>query len=55
MPIKIFAATVAVVLVIGYLGAIVFKMKDAALTVIVLIGIAMMLSDLWQSQQREDE
>ena len=55
MPIKIFAAIVAVVLVLGYLSPVVFKLKDVALTVIVVIGVVMMLVDLWQSLQKEDE
>jgi hypothetical protein len=33
----------------------VFKLKDVALTVIVLIGIVMMLIDLWQSLQRQED
>ena len=55
MPIKIFAAIVAVVLVLGYLSPVVFKLKDVALTVIIVIGVVMMLIDLWQSLQKEDE
>jgi hypothetical protein len=55
MPIKIFAAVVAVALVLAFLSPVVFKLKDAALTVIVLIGVVMMLKDVWQSLQREDD
>ena len=55
MPIKIFAATVAVTLVLGYLGPVVFKLKEIDLTVIILIGVVMMLIDLWQSLQRDDD
>jgi sugar phosphate permease len=55
MPIKIFAAAVAVTLVLGFLSPIVFKLKNAALTVIVLIGVVMMLIDLWQSLQRDED
>ena len=55
MPIKIFAAAVAVTLVLGFLSPVVFKLKDVALTVIILIGVVMMLIDLWQSLQREDD
>ncbi len=55
MPVKIFAAIVAVALVVAFLGAPVFKLKDVALGVVILIGIAMMLVDLWQSLQSKDE
>jgi predicted ABC-type exoprotein transport system permease subunit len=55
MPIKIFAAIVAVVLLLGFLTPLVVKLKDVALGVIILIGIVMMLFDLWQSLQREDD
>jgi predicted ABC-type exoprotein transport system permease subunit len=55
MPIKIFAALVAVVLVLGFLSPVVFKLKQVALAAIVLIGIVMMLVDLWNSLHREDD
>jgi hypothetical protein len=55
MSVKLFSAVVAVVLMLGYLGPIVFKLKEIALGVVVLIGVGMMLVDLWQSlQTRED-
>jgi len=55
MPIKIFAAIVAVALVLGFLGAPVFKLKEVALGVVILIGVVMMLVDLWQSLQSKDD
>ncbi|MEK7362205.1 MAG: hypothetical protein AAB133_09025 [Pseudomonadota bacterium] len=55
MPIKIFAAIVAVALMLAFLLAPVFKLKDVALGVIILIGLAMMLVDLWQSLQSKDD
>jgi uncharacterized membrane-anchored protein len=55
MPIKIFAAVVAVVLLLGFLAPVVLKLKDVALTVIIAIGVVMMLIDLWQSLQREED
>jgi hypothetical protein len=55
MPIKIFAAVVAVILIIVYLIPVVFKLKDFALGVVILVGIAMMLVDLWQSLQSKDD
>jgi hypothetical protein len=54
MPVKIFAAIVAVVLVVGYLTPVVLKLKEAALAIVIAIGIAMMLVDLWQSFRERD-
>jgi hypothetical protein len=55
MPVKIFAAVVAVVLVVSFLSPVVFKLQDVALGVIILIGIVMMLIDLWQSLRSKED
>lgn len=55
MPIKIFAGIVAIALMIAYLSPVVFKLKDIPLGVVILIGITMMLVDLWQSLQPEND
>jgi hypothetical protein len=55
MLVKYLAAIVAVALVLAYLGAIVFKLKDPSLAVVVAIGVTMMLIDLWQSLQRPQD
>jgi len=55
MPIKFFAAVVAVILVIGFLVPVVLKLKDVALGVVILIGIGMMLVDLWQSLKSKED
>ena len=55
MPIKLFAAVVAVLLVIAFLVPVVLKLKDAALGIIILIGIGMMLVDLWQSLRSNED
>ena len=52
---KIFAALVAVALMLAYLGPIVFKMKDLALTSVILIGIIVMLVDLWHSLRKPED
>jgi hypothetical protein len=54
MPVKLFAAVVAVVLVIGYLAPVVLKLKEAALAIVIAVGIVMMLVDLWQSLRERD-
>jgi hypothetical protein len=55
MPIKIFAAILAIVLMLGFLSPVMFKLKDVVLGVVILIGIAMMLVDLWQSLRSKDD
>ncbi len=55
MGVKIAAAIVAVILVLGYLLPPVFKLKDVALGVVICIGIAMMLVDLAQSLKSKED
>jgi hypothetical protein len=55
MPIKIFAAAVAVVLMLCFLAPPVLKLKDFELGAVILIGIVMMLADLWQSLQKKED
>ena len=55
MPFKIFAGLIAMVIMLTYLAAPVIKLQDIALGVVVLIGVAMMLVDLWQSMQSKDD
>ena len=55
MAFKIFAGIIAVTLLVVYLAAPVIKLKDVALGIVVLIGIIMMLVDLWQSLQSEED
>lgn len=55
MAVKIAAGLVAVILILGYLLPPVFKLKEVALGVVICIGIAMMLVDLWQSLQSKDD
>ena len=55
MPVKILSGLVAISLLLAYLIPLVFKLKEVALGVVVLIGITMMLVDLWQSLQSQDD
>lgn len=55
MTVKIFSGIVAVVLVLVYLGAVVAKLWDPALTLVILVGIVMMLVDLWQSLRSKSD
>lgn len=55
MPLKLFAGAVAIALMLAYLLPMVFKLKQVALGVVILIAFTMMLVDLWQSLQSRDE
>jgi hypothetical protein len=54
MGIKVVAAAVAVILMFGYLLALLFKLKEIDLGIVIVIGLAMMLVDLWQSFKSKD-
>ena len=55
MAFKIFAGIVAVVLMLAYLAPIVIKLREPALTIVILVGIVMMLVDLYQSMQSKGD
>jgi hypothetical protein len=55
MPVKIFSAVVALVLVLAYLSPLVIKLKDLSLGIVVLLGVGMMLVDLAQSLRSKDD
>lgn len=55
MAFKIFAGIVAVILVAGFVTPHVLKLQDVALGIVIAIGLAMMLVDLWQSLKSKDD
>lgn len=55
MSMKIVAGILAVVLFVIFNGAIALKMKEASLTIVILIGFVMMMVDLYQSLKSKDE
>lgn len=55
MTMKLAGAAVAVILMLAYLLPSVIKLKDVALGIVVLIGVAMMLVDLWQSMRSKED
>lgn len=55
MALKIFSGILAIALMLVYLAPVVLKLMQPALTTVVLIGIIMMLVDLWQSLQSKDD
>ncbi len=55
MTFKILAGLVSVALLLVFVAPVVWKLKDAALIVVVSIGVVMMLVDLWQSLRSKDD
>jgi hypothetical protein len=49
MRFNILAGIAATALFLAYFGPIVLKLKDMPLTVVVLLGIVLVVVDLWQS------
>jgi hypothetical protein len=48
-------ALIAVFLMLAYLAPQIVKMKDVALSAVIVIGLVMMGIDLWQSLQSKEE
>ena len=55
MPYKIVTGIIAAALMLIYIAPVVLRLKDIALSVVVLLGVGMMLVDLWQSLQSKDD
>jgi F0F1-type ATP synthase assembly protein I len=55
MAFKILASLVAATLVIIFIGPVVVKLKDTALTVVVLIGVSMMVVDIWHALRSKND
>ena len=55
MAVKIIAGILGAVLLLVYMAPVVLRLKETALWIIVLIGVGMMLVDLWQSLQSKED
>lgn len=55
MAFKILAGIIAASLVVAFLSPPVFKLQDYALAGVILVGVLMMLVDLWQSMKSRDD
>jgi hypothetical protein len=55
MAFKIVAGIIAAALLLIYMAPVVLRLQDKALWVVVLIGVTMMLVDLWQSLRTKDD
>ena len=54
-PLKVAYSILAVVLVLLYLSPVLYRLKQVDLTIVVLIGVVMMLVDVWQSLKAKEE
>lgn len=54
MKLKYVFALVAAGLMIAFLGSIFLQLKQLSVGLVMLVGIGMMLYDLWQSLQEKD-
>jgi uncharacterized membrane protein YwaF len=55
MAFKILAGLVATLLLLGFLVPYVVKMKDLALGAVIIIGLALMARDLWDTFHEKDQ
>lgn len=55
MALKIFAGLVGVVLLLIYIAPVVVKLKDIPLWCVAVLGVGMMLVDLWQSLKSKED
>jgi len=55
MAFKILASIVAAALLCIFIGPVVVKLKDVALSIVVLIGVTMMVVDIWHALRSKDD
>ena len=55
MIFKVLGSILAAALLIIFIGPVVVKLKDVALSIVVLIGVTMMVVDIWHSLQSKDD
>lgn len=55
MALKIFCGIVAAVLMAVFAGAVAVKLKEVALAIVILIGIGLMLVDMWLSMRSKED
>ena len=55
MPLKILYSVLAVVLMLLYISPVLYRLKQVDLSIVLLIGVAMMLVDVWQSLKAKEE
>jgi hypothetical protein len=51
---KLLFGLIGAVMMVAFLASFVIKVKEPAMVVVVLIGLVMMLVDLWQARNEPD-
>lgn len=51
---KLLYGLIGAALVIAFLGSVVWKVREVSLVVVILIGVALMLVDLWHARDEAD-
>jgi len=55
MAFKIFSGIVAAALLLVFIGPVVIKLKAISLSIVVLIGVVMMVTDIWHTIRSKDD
>jgi hypothetical protein len=55
MPFKVLASIVAAALLVIFIGPVVLKLKDIALSAVALIGVTLMVVDILQSLRSKED
>ena len=55
MAVKIVSGIIGVVLLFAYALPVVWKLKEVSLACVFLLGVGMMLVDLWQSLKSKED
>lgn len=55
MPLKTVYSVVAAALMLLYLSPVLYRLKEVDLTLVVVIGVTMMLVDVWQSLKAKED
>lgn len=55
MAFRIFSALVAIALMLAFLAPVVFKLKEVSLGAVILLGVALMLWDVWETLREKDD
>jgi ABC-type branched-subunit amino acid transport system permease subunit len=55
MLFKILGSILAASLLIVFIGPVAIKLKDVAFSIVVLIGLTMMIADIWQALKSKED
>ena len=55
MTVRIVAGLIAIGLLLAYLAPMAFKMKNLPLGIVIVLGVVLMLVEMWHSLRESDE